>query len=212
MYAYTYPLFLVTHSLIHKLTQAIMHNYVTLEPQDTSPASMKASDDSIADRGDAFHVLTEETTTGRGIENSGPCAISESCNENGTKYVIRCRPSLSGRPITRTQVPNGLNILPFYYEQANWAKYRKGGVPDSSDLYRGSDRIHTRFRDAVVNLKSFQRLCYQSPFDGVNQNPCEGYFMTDWLLHMRQRCRPMEQIAVRATQPRVVSHLHCVPP
>ena len=33
MYAYTYPLFLVTHSLIHKLTQAIMHAYVTLEPQ-----------------------------------------------------------------------------------------------------------------------------------------------------------------------------------
>ena len=55
---------------------------------DTSPASMKVSDDSIADRGDAFHVLTEETTTGRGIENSGPCAISESCNENGTKYVV----------------------------------------------------------------------------------------------------------------------------
>ena len=33
MYAYTYPLFLVTHSLIHKLTQARMHNYVMLEPQ-----------------------------------------------------------------------------------------------------------------------------------------------------------------------------------
>ena len=27
------PLSLVTHSLIHKLTQAIMHTYVTLEPQ-----------------------------------------------------------------------------------------------------------------------------------------------------------------------------------
>ena len=106
---YLQPLFLVTHSLIHKLTQAIMHTHVTLEPQaffltllmgvgvmsgvftlaiDTSPASMKVSDDSIADRGDAFHVLTEETTTGRGIENSGPFAISESCNENGTKYVV----------------------------------------------------------------------------------------------------------------------------
>ena len=34
MYAYTYPLSLVTHSLIQKLTQAIMHNYVMLEPQD----------------------------------------------------------------------------------------------------------------------------------------------------------------------------------
>ena len=34
MYAYTYPLSLVTHSLIQKLTQAMMHNYVTLEPQD----------------------------------------------------------------------------------------------------------------------------------------------------------------------------------
>ena len=33
MYAYIYPLFLVTHSLIHKLTQAMMHTHVTLEPQ-----------------------------------------------------------------------------------------------------------------------------------------------------------------------------------
>ena len=33
MIAYTYPLFLVTRSLIHKLTQAIMHNYLTLELQ-----------------------------------------------------------------------------------------------------------------------------------------------------------------------------------
>ena len=33
MYTYMYPLFLITHLLVHKLTQAIMHTYVTLEPQ-----------------------------------------------------------------------------------------------------------------------------------------------------------------------------------
>ena len=33
MYTYIYPLFLVTHSLIHEITQAIMHTYVTLDPQ-----------------------------------------------------------------------------------------------------------------------------------------------------------------------------------
>ena len=33
MCTYIYPLSLVTHSLIHKLTQAIMHAYVTLDPQ-----------------------------------------------------------------------------------------------------------------------------------------------------------------------------------
>ena len=32
-FMYLQPLFLVTHSLAHKLTQAIMHAYVTLEPQ-----------------------------------------------------------------------------------------------------------------------------------------------------------------------------------
>ena len=35
MYVYIYPLFLVTHSLIHMLTQAIMHTHITLEPQET---------------------------------------------------------------------------------------------------------------------------------------------------------------------------------
>ena len=33
MYAYIYPLFLLTHSLIHNLTEAIMHTHITLEPQ-----------------------------------------------------------------------------------------------------------------------------------------------------------------------------------
>ena len=33
MYTYVYPLYLLTHSLIHKLTQRITHTYVTLEPQ-----------------------------------------------------------------------------------------------------------------------------------------------------------------------------------
>ena len=36
MYTYIYPLSLVTHSLIHKLTQAIMHTYITLEPQNNT--------------------------------------------------------------------------------------------------------------------------------------------------------------------------------
>ena len=34
LFTYIYPLFLVTHSLAHKLTQAIMHTYLMLEPQD----------------------------------------------------------------------------------------------------------------------------------------------------------------------------------
>ena len=37
MYTHIYPLFLVTHSLIHMihtLNEAIVHTYVTLEPQD----------------------------------------------------------------------------------------------------------------------------------------------------------------------------------
>ena len=38
MCTYIYPLFLVTHSLIHKLTQAIMHAYVMPEPQMLSKA------------------------------------------------------------------------------------------------------------------------------------------------------------------------------
>ena len=33
MYAYIYPLFLLTHSLIHNRTEAIMHTHITLEPQ-----------------------------------------------------------------------------------------------------------------------------------------------------------------------------------
>jgi hypothetical protein len=45
---------------------------------DTSPASMKVTDDSIADRGDAFNIFYEETTTGRGLAQSGPCMASES--------------------------------------------------------------------------------------------------------------------------------------
>ncbi len=70
------------------------------------------------------------------------------------------------------------NILPFYYEATGGERYRKGGVPDSSIFTEEAIEYIREFETAVLNFESFQRLCYQSPFDGVNQNPCEGYFMT----------------------------------
>ena len=101
---------------------------------DTSPASMKVSDDSIADRGDAFHVFTEETTTGRGLASSGPCQISASCDQNGTKYQM------------------DFNILPFFYEATAGESYRKGGVPESSIFTEEAMEYIREFENNVLNL------------------------------------------------------------
>ncbi len=50
MYAYTYPLFLVTHSLLHMLTQAMMHTYGTLEPQADVAASSPTVQEIVRNR------------------------------------------------------------------------------------------------------------------------------------------------------------------
>ena len=68
--------------------------------------------------------------------------------------------------------------MPFFYEATGGESYRKGGVPGSSIFTVEAMEYIRKFENDVKNLPSFSKVCFQTQFDGVNQNPCEGMFLT----------------------------------